>query len=186
MGSWYSGNQQVYHLGAWTAPVGRHVHKLNFPSCVGFDMNAAVQSDGTMTARGPQIIDLTIYFYTSNGNATVGDRVTTGSGQIRGYGYAVSTHVTTDVYSVYVVQSSFNSTTLKATFDFYLVTGPFVGNPVLTAVTSQSWVPDTSGVGASNLTVLVPNLGSKGFMRLPQCTAMTSLCRTYTSSTTQY
>ena len=112
--------------------------------------------------------------------------VTTGAGQIRGYGYAVSTHVTTDVSSVLVQQRSFNSTTLRATFDFYIVAGPFVGNPVLTAVTSQSWVPDQSGVGASNLTVLVPNLGTKGFMRLPQCTAMTSLCRTCTSSTIQY
>ena len=91
-----------------------------------------------MKPYGPQIIDLAIYCYTSNGTATSGDVINNLSGPIRGCGYAVSTHVTTDVYNVYVQQTAFNSTTLKATFDFYIMSGPFIGNPVLTAVTSQS------------------------------------------------
>ena len=89
-----------------------------------------------------------------------------------GYGHAASTHVTTNVQYIYV--SSPPATSAMQTFDFYLATGPWVGNPVLTAVTSQQWVPDQSGAPLSSIP-----LDGKARIHLPICSAMTSLCKTY-------
>ena len=173
MGSMYQSTPSFYHLGTWTAPVGGHVLKLNFLSCVGFNINAAVDQSGYQLPTGPQIVDLTIYFYTSNGNGVnTGDAVLLG-GRLYGYGYAVSTHVTTNVE--YVLVSSPPATGPTQTFDFYVATGPWVGNPVLTAVTSQTWVADQTG------TPLTPPLTGRAHMTLPICSAMTSLCKTYTT-----
>ena len=176
MGSMYQATPYFYHLGTWTAPVGGHVLKLNFLSCVGFNINAAVGTDGFLLPTGPQIVDLTIYFYTSNGNGVnTGDAVLLG-GRLYGYGYAVSTHVTTNVE--YVIVSSPPATGPMQTFDFYVATGPWVGNPVLTAVTSQTWVTDQSATP-----ILSPPLTGLAHMTLPICSAMTSLCKTYTTYT---
>ena len=174
MGSCYQGTPSYYHLGTWTAPVGGHVLKLNYLSCVGFNINASVGIDGYPLPAGPQIVDLTIYFYTSNGNGTTtGDAVLLG-GRLYGYGYAVSTHVTTNVQAVLV--SSPPATGPTQTFDFYVATGPWVGNAVLTAVTSQKWVADQSGAPVS----IIPLTG-RARLNLPICSAMTSLCKTYTT-----
>ena len=92
-----------------------------------------------------------------------------------GYGYAVSTHVTTNVQ--YIMVASPPATGPLQTFDFYIATGPWVGNPVLTAVTSQQWVPDQSGTPLSAI-----RIGGKARINLPICSAVTSLCKTYTTT----
>ena len=55
--------------------------------------------------------------------------------------------------------------------DFYLYTGPLVGNPVLTAMTSQIWVTDQTS----------PPQSFPGGVRLKIAANMTSMTQTYQS-----
>jgi hypothetical protein len=76
----------------------------------------------------------------------------------------VSTHVTAAPQGLWV------SSTVDLVFDFYLETGPMIGNPVLTAMTSQTWVTDlksSSGSFQSN------------WQRLKIASNCTSLCKNY-------
>ena len=146
MASSYLTSQTVVHLGTWTAPVGGHVLKLNYLSCCGFNVNQAVSSTypGTITSYGPQIVDLDIYFYTSDG---VSHATLANGSPFYGYGYGVSTQVTATPQGIWVTMNQ------NMVFDFYVYTGPMIGNPVLTAMTSQTWVTDltsASGVLPAN------------------------------------
>jgi len=165
MASSYTSASTYLHLGTWTAPVGGHVLKLNYLSCCGFNVNQAVSSTypGTITTYGPQIVDLNIYFYTSDGSS----HATLANGTpVFGYGYGVSTHVTAAPQGLWV------ATTGNMVFDFYLLTGPMIGNPVLTAMTSQTWVTDlASSAGSFQNT----------WQRLKIASSCTSLCKNYGS-----
>jgi len=165
MASSYTSASTYLHLGTWTAPVGGHVLKLNYLSCCGFNVNQAVSSTypGTITTYGPQIVDLNIYFYTSDGSS----HATLANGTpVFGYGYGVSTHVTAAPQGLWV------TTTGNMVFDFYLLTGPMIGNPVLTAMTSQTWVTDlTSSAGSFQ----------SNWQRLKIASSCTSMCKNYGS-----
>ena len=165
MASSYTSAQTYLHLGTWTAPIGGHVLKLNYLSCCGFNVNQAVSSTypGTITTYGPQIVDLNIYFYTSDGSS----HATLANGTpVFGYGYGVSTHVTAAPQGLWV------AATRDLQFDFYLLTGPMIGNPVLTAMTSQTWVTDlTSSAGSFQ----------SNWQRLKIASSCTSLCKNYGS-----
>ena len=165
MASSYTSASTYLHLGTWTAPVGGHVLKLNYLSCCGFNVNQAVSSTypGTITTYGPQIVDLNIYFYTSDGSS----HATLANGTpVFGYGYGVSTHVTAAPQGLWV------TTTGNMVFDFYLLTGPMIGNPVLTAMTSQTWVTDLASSAGSFQT---------NWQRLKIASSCTSLCKNYGS-----
>jgi len=155
LGSSYSNNYTTQFLGTWTAPLGGAVLKLSYLSCCGFNIGTAVSRSGNALA-GPQIVDLDIYFYTSSQT----DYVLLSSGaRVYGYGYCLSTHITNFPLAVYVTSNFFGGTTTQVnspkTFGFYVTTGPSVGNPVVSAVTANTWTPnlnDNAGV-----TIFPPN-----------------------------
>ena len=128
---------------------------------------------GYPTTYGPQIIDLCIYFYTSNGGGAV--LIPNGT-KIRGWGYAVSTHVSPMPLAVYVTTSYTGTYTSNdpQNYEFYVAMPYYVGNPIVTAATSGTWTPNISdGPGSST----VPTYG----IQLPIASNMTSMVKTYST-----
>ena len=60
-----------------------------------------------------------------------------------GYGYAISTHCTAMPYSVWVSTSNATLSPASQSFDFYVQTGPFVGCGMVSALTTDTWTPET-------------------------------------------
>jgi len=164
LGSSYSNNYTTQFLGTWTAPLGGAVLKLSYLSCCGFNIGTAVSRSGNALA-GPQIVDLDIYFYTSSQT----DYVLLSSGaRVYGYGYCLSTHITNFPLAVYVTSNFFGGTTTQVnspkTFGFYVTTGPSVGNPVVSAVTANTWTPnlnDNAGITVFPSNTFALKIGSR-------------------------
>ena len=164
LGSSYSNNYTTQFLGTWTAPLGGAVLKLSYLSCCGFNIGTAVSRSGIALA-GPQIVDLDIYFYTSSQT----DYVLLSSGaRVYGYGYCLSTHITNFPLAVYVTSNFFGGTTTQVnspkTFGFYVTTGPSVGNPVVSAVTANTWTPnlnDNAGITIFPSNTFALKIGSR-------------------------
>jgi hypothetical protein len=59
-------------------------------------------------------------------------------------GWCTSTHVSRAPINVYVWSEYTGSASSNETrnYDFYVETGPFVGNPIITAATSGTWTPN--------------------------------------------
>ena len=131
-------------LGTWNTCQGGHVLKLSYLHCVGFGLSDCITGAGVVTNNGPQIVDFTIYFYSSSGK----DPIVVGPSKFHGYGYAVSQHVTNYPLSVYVTTTYQGTPDINShpqlTFDFYVQTGWFVGTPVVSVLTSagDTWTPD--------------------------------------------
>ena len=89
------------------------------------------------------MVDLCMYFYTSN----PGDHVQLpGGAKLCGYGWCTSTHVSRHPYNVYVLSQYTGpvSSNDPRDYEFFVETGPFVGNPIVTAATSGTWTPNYS------------------------------------------
>jgi hypothetical protein len=164
LGSSYSNSYTTQFLGTWTAPLGGAVLKLSYLSCCGFSIGTAVSRSGNVLA-GPQIVDFDIYFYTSSQT----DYILLSSGaRVYGYGYCLSTHVTNFPLAVYVTSNFFGGTTTQVnspkTFGFYVTTGPSVGNPVVSAVTANTWTPnlnDNAGITIFPSNTFALKIGSR-------------------------
>ena len=140
------GNVRVQHIGSFTAPQGGVALKLNYIYCMGFNFNDIITTAG-VSINASKIADLCIYFFTGNAH----DYVQLGSTLMRGYGWCTSTHTTSFAQNVFVTTTYTGSATSNAaqTFDFYVQAGPFIGSPIVTAVTPGVWVPATnSAVGS--------------------------------------
>jgi hypothetical protein len=143
VGNSWSGFSTFQGIGTFTAPPGGTVIKINYLHCIGFNINDAVNQSCVPQAKGPQMIDLCIYFYTSNN----GDYVQLpGGAKLGGYGWCTSTHVSRAPYNVYVLSQYTGpvSSNDPRDYHFYVETGPFVGNPIVTAATSGTWTPNYS------------------------------------------
>jgi hypothetical protein len=168
------GNFRYVHLGAFTAPTGGVVLKLHFVVCAGFNIGDAVTTAG-VTNQISQILDLCIYFYTSN----AGDKVVLGSAPtqtvLRGFGWCTSTHTAQTPFSVFVTTTGVAATTGSQTYDFYVLCQPFIGSPMVTAATTGLWQADPYGAQASSLA------RPAGAIKLPVAsvnTSMTTVFRT--------
>jgi hypothetical protein len=165
----FSGSVTYQHIGTFTAPCGGVALKVNYMSCISFNVNASVSQAGLASSLGAQIVDLCIYFYTSNG-----DYVLLNNGaKLRGYGWCTSTHFTNFPLSVIVTTSytgAANSSTPQ-TYDFYVQTGPFVGSPIVTAATSGTWATNTNDLSGSTT--------APGGYSLPIASVMHSANRNY-------
>jgi len=171
-GNSLSGNITYQRIGKFTAVPGGAVIKINYVHCIRFNVNDAITQNGITQPKGPQIIDLCIYFYTSNN----GDYVQMPDGtKVQGYGWCTSTHVTNAPAAVYV-KSAYTGTAASTDprdFDFYVETGPYVGNPIITAATSAFWTPNyLDGGGTARPT---------NALRLPMASVMHSSNANYLS-----
>ena len=111
---------------------------------------------------------MTILFYTSN---AAGSYISLpGAAKLYGYGYAISTHAVNCPSAVYVSTSNTALNVTSQTFDFYVLTGPAVGCVMISAMTTDTWVPDTSSG--------VSTLPTSNF-QLKLASAMTSMCTNY-------
>jgi hypothetical protein len=171
-GNSWSGDVTYQHIGTFTAKPGGAVIKINYVHCIRFNVNDAISRQGISKPKGPQIQDLCTYFYTAN-NA---DHVLMPNGtKIQGYGYCTSTHVTDSPGGVYV-KSTWTGDPASdepRVFDFYVQTGPFVGEPIITAATSGTWAPNYSdNTGTTRPT---------NALRLPMASVMHSANANYVS-----
>ena len=148
--------------------------KLNYIACAGFNIYGSVSYGGVPLPNGPQIIDVCIYFYTSN----IEFIQLPNNIRIRGWGYAISTHVSTTPVAVYVATSYDGVATATApqTYEFYVAMPYFVGNPIVTAATSGTWTPNLND-GSGSLSVPV------NAIKLPIASNMTSMVRNYVTMT---
>ena len=169
-------SQVLYHLGTWAAPIGGVVLKLNVVSCIGININASITTAGAYIASGPgpQIIDLTILFYTTNNR----DYISLPNGVVfPGYGWCESTHVTNFPAAVYVQCSNTQAQPIGAfvTFDFWMQSGPMIGNPAVSVLSNNptGWKPDYGGA-------YLP-AAPQNAIKLPIASAMTSMCKNYVS-----
>jgi hypothetical protein len=78
--------------------------KLNYVSCIYYNVDNAITQAGVAGSLGPGIVDLTILFYTSN---AAGSYLSLpGAAKLYGYGYAISTHAVNFPSAVYVSTSN--------------------------------------------------------------------------------
>ena len=114
--------------------------KLNYVSCIYYNVDNTITQGGVAGALGPGIVDLTILFYTSNASGSY--ILLPGGAKLYGYGYAISTHATNFPSAVYVSTSNTSLNPATQTFDLYVLTGPAVGCAMISAMTStcQSYV----------------------------------------------
>ena len=170
LGKCHEDGIRYQHLGTFKAPPGGVVLKLNYISCLGFHVHAAVSPQGAPTALA-QVTDLCIYFYTSNAN----DYVTLPNGaKCRGYGWCTSTHSHNFPLDVCVTSGPFfgaADSTFAENYDFYVRTGPFVGNPFVTAQTSGIWTPSTTAIGSAT--------GPANCLRLPIAALYNTMCTNF-------
>ena len=85
---------------------------------------------------------MNIVFNTSNSN----DYIQVGgipNVKFYGYGHAISTHCAVMPSSVWVSTSNAALSPVSQTFDFYVQTGPFVGCGMVSALTTDTWTPNT-------------------------------------------
>ena len=172
-GSSVSGGLTYQRIGKFSAIPGGSVIKINYVHCIRFNVNDAITQNGLTLVKGPQLIDLCIYFYTSNAGDYV--QMTDGT-KVQGYGWCTSTHVTNAPAAIYV-KSTWTGDPTNSTdprdFDFYVQTGPYVGSPIITAATSAVWTPNyRDGAG----TVRPTNA-----LRLPMASVMHSANANYVS-----
>ena len=144
-----AGGITYQHLGQWTAPINGHFIKINYLHAQYFNVNVACSVAGVRSATGPTLIDMNIVFNTSNSN----DYIQVGgipNVKFYGYGYAISTHCTAMPYSVWVSTPNGALNPTSQSFDFYVQTGPYVGAGMVSALTTDTWTPETgSGISST-------------------------------------
>ena len=142
--------------------------KLNYVSCIYYNVDNAIAQAGVASLLGPGIVDLTILLYTSNASGSY--ILVPGGAKLYGYGYSISTHATNFPSAVYVSTSNTALNPASHTFDFYVLTGSAVGSSMISAITTDTWVPDTT-----NGVTTLPTSN----LQLRVSSAMTSTCQNY-------
>ena len=169
-----NGSATYQHLGTWTAPINGHFIKINNVHSQYFNVNTSMSQLGVPAANGPTLIDLTIVYNTSNyGTGSPGGEYICPAGNLKyyGYGWAISTHCTAMPYSVWVNSTNTQLNVTSQTFDFYVQTGPYVGCAMISAMTTDTWTPETGNGISSALPTTV--------LRLPLSSNMHSMNQVY-------